>query len=207
MPIDHDRRRRVGGTKERRWNGPASQRRQATRRAHRRWRRPGGLRRDFSAASILAHVVNLVRYFLTSMTAVAVRPKTSGSYISSRVGRRRAERSGRRCPDDVGELVAAFAQSRGEQLDAIVVAFDVIEAAALPPGRTSCPTPSRLRPAACESVAADVANHDSTGFEPGGQRIGDGDEAPLLGELERQRDAHEIAGLERRRRRLVPVST
>ena len=48
--------------------------------------------------------------------------------------RRRAERARRRRADDVGELVAAFAQPRREQLDAIVVALDVIEAAALPPG-------------------------------------------------------------------------
>ena len=67
----------------------------------------------------------------TVITAVAVRPKTSGSYISS-------ARAGavRNVPavvarDDVGELVAAFGQPRREQLHAVVVALDVIEAAAL----------------------------------------------------------------------------
>src|ERR1051326_6685466 len=50
-----------------------------------------------------------------------------------RVRRRRPIRSRRRGADDVGEDVAAFAQPRGEQQDAVVVPLDVIEAARFPP--------------------------------------------------------------------------
>ena len=65
--------------------------------------------------------------------------------------------------------MAAFAEARGEELDAIVVALDVIEAAALPPARTSrrcCVTLIVLL--ACASDAAVVANQDSTGSKPAG---------------------------------------
>ena len=86
-----------------------------------------------------------------------------------RARRRRAERAGGRGADDVGELVAAFAQPRGEELDAIVVALDVIEAAALPPRRASRRSPPRpVDPARAPSAAAVVANHDSTGSKPAG---------------------------------------
>ncbi len=61
-----------------------------------------------------------------------------------RARRRRPERPGGRRADDVGELVAAFAEPRGEELDAIVVALDVIEAAALPPRESSLSPVSSL---------------------------------------------------------------
>src|SRR5438874_4969009 len=49
------------------------------------------------------------------------------------VRRRRAERAGRRRANDVRELVAPFREASREELNAIVVPLDVIEAAVLPP--------------------------------------------------------------------------
>ena len=127
-------------------------------------------------------------------------PEHLGLVHLLRVRRRRAEGARRRRADDVGEDVAPFGEARREQLDAIVVALDVIEAAALPPGRPVA-RGSAASFCSCASDAADVANQDSTGSKPGGQRIGDRDEAALLGQVQRQRDADEIARLEGRRRR------
>ena len=78
---------------------------------------------------------------LTSPTTlVAVRPNTSGSYISSACAGAVMNVPGRRRAQQVRELVHAFAEPRREQVDAIVVALDVIEAAALPPTSSrSCP--------------------------------------------------------------------
>ena len=136
------------------------------------------------------------------MTAVAVRPNTSGSYISSAcAGAVRNVPGGRRA-DDVGEVVAAFAQARGEQLHAIVVALDVIEAAALPPGEPVVVAVVRSRVLfAATSARRGRREPRLDRLEARGQRIGDGDEAALLREAQRQRDPDEIAGLERRRRR------
>ena len=58
------------------------------------------------------------------------RPFTSGAYISSARRARDAERAGRGRAHEVRELVAAFAEPRREQRDAVVVLLDVIEAAA-----------------------------------------------------------------------------
>ena len=69
----------------------------------------------------------------TSIIVVAVRPKISGVYISSaRAGAVRKDPGGGGA-GDVAELVDAFAQPGGEQLDAIVVTLDVIEAAGAEP--------------------------------------------------------------------------
>ena len=63
--------------------------------------------------------------------------------------------------------MAAFAEPRGEQLDAIVVALDVIEAAALPPRLPRRPRLAVLT-RSCAIDRAVVANQDSTGSKPAG---------------------------------------
>ena len=89
----------------------------------------------------------------------------------------------------------AFVETRGKELDAIVVAFHAIEAAVAPPVE-----PVR-GVAALVGLTVLFGGEIRRGgrkprlhrLEAGRQRIGDGHEAALLGEPERERHPHEIA--------------
>ncbi len=92
-----------------------------------------------------------------------------------------------------------FGEPRRKQAHLIVVALDVIEPAALPPVppaalRFVCPLIRRQRRGRRGKPRFDR-------FEAGRQRIVDRDETALFRQIERQRDANEIAGLVRKRRR------
>ena len=107
----------------------------------------------------------------------------------------RPERPGRRRPDEVGELVAAFGEPRREELHAVVEFLDVIEAATFEP-----PAPLS-RPDCADAILARqsdavVRNQLSTASTPAGSAIGHRDVAPLLRKRHGQRDANQIAGSE-----------
>ena len=92
------------------------------------------------------------------------------------------------------ENSCARRQARGEELDAVIVFLDAIEAPASPPvAGLLVIRPFRF----ARDIGRSRAEPAVDGVESSGQGSGEGDEPPLLRQRDRQRNAHEIARCER----------
>src|SRR5262245_31864780 len=88
-------------------------------------------------------------------------------------------------------------QPRREQLDAVVVTLHVIERSPPPDVIPSTLGIGILLVGRLGEIRSRRREPGLDWLEPGGNRIGDGDVAALLRQIERQRDTYEIARIER----------
>ena len=117
---------------------------------------------------------------------------------------RDVERSSGRRAHQIRELVPAFTQPCGEERDAIVVFLDAVEAAPAPAGAVR--SVLGLRRGVARQVRGRRPEPAVDGLDAAGERVGDGHEPAFFRQRDRQRDADQIPGSERRRRRTAAAA-